>query len=381
MRLLLLTRYGVLGASSRMRTYQYVPDLLHAGFAVTTRALLPDVYLERQYAGKPPGVALVARSYLRRVLDVLRATRFDLVWLEKELLPWVPGPVEQLLLANVPYVVDYDDAIFHTYDRHPSRVVRAAFAGKVAGLMRRARLVVAGNEYLRAHATRAGARRTAVLPTAVDLSRYAARDWPADGRPFTIGWIGSPSTTRYLREVAPVLAGAAARGTRVVLVGAHPGTPLGFPCEHRPWSEATEAAEIRAFDVGIMPIPDEPWARGKCGYKLIQYMACGVPVVASPVGVNRDIVEPGRNGFLASDGHAWSSAFETLRADVALRERLGAAGRLKVAARYCTAVVGPALADLVVSAADAPRANRRGDEQEPAANRVASPECDRRRAR
>ena len=129
----------------------------------------------------------------------------------------------------------------------------------------------------------------------------------------------------------------------------------------RDWSEATEVSEIRDFDVGIMPLPDTPWARGKCGFKLIQCMACAVPVVASPVGVNARLVDEGVNGFLAADTAQWTKALERLRADPALRERMGLEGRSKVERGYSLRVVGPRVTDLLRRAASeaVPRAAAR----------------------
>jgi glycosyltransferase involved in cell wall biosynthesis len=120
-----------------------------------------------------------------------------------------------------------------------------------------------------------------------------------------------------------------------------------LPFTFRDWSEANEVADIQAMDIGMMPLHDDPWALGKCGYKLIQYMACGLPVIASPVGVNRDIVEHGVNGFLASTEQEWRSAIEQLLSDASLRERMGKAGRTKVEAHYSIQQVGPRIAKLI----------------------------------
>jgi glycosyltransferase involved in cell wall biosynthesis len=130
-------------------------------------------------------------------------------------------------------------------------------------------------------------------------------------------------------------------------VGSGPLDLPGVPIEIVNWSEASETAQLHGFDIGIMPLTDDPWARGKCGFKLIQYMACGLPVVASPVGVNCQIVEHGGNGYLAGTEAEWVSALTTLLDDAALRERLGRAGRLKVEQRYCLQKTGPELAALL----------------------------------
>jgi len=218
-------------------------------------------------------------------------------------------------------------------------------------IMRRASIVVVGNAYLADRARAAGAKRVELVPTVVDLERYRA-DRGSDGRAFTIGWIGSPSTAKYLARLAPVLAGfCRAHDARLVVVGAREVSLDHVQVELKPWSEATEVEDILGFDVGIMPLPDDPWERGKCGYKLIQYMACARPVIASPVGANRQIVEHGVNGFLATTDDEWRSALEMLYAAPELRARLGAAGRRKVQTAYSTRVTAPHLANLLKVAA------------------------------
>ena len=349
MRVLALTRYGPLGASSRVRMGQFVGPLAASGVEVEVRPLLPDAYVRQLYAGHRPSRALVARSYARRVRDLARAPSADGVWIEKELLPFVPASVERALLAGPPYVVDYDDATFHTYDSHPSPAVRRALGDKVARLMRAARVVVVGNPYLADYAARAGAGRVEVIPSVIDLDRYGPRaDEP--GGPFTIGWVGSPGSERLLDHVREPLAALVGEGARVVLVGASPDALGGVPHETRTWTEAGEVAEIGSFHVGIMPLADTPWERGKRGYKLVQCMGAGRPVVASPVGVNADVVVDGETGFLASSPDDWAGALRRLRASPELRASMGRAGRARVASRYSLAVAAPRLSALLRSA-------------------------------
>ncbi|MDT0631809.1 glycosyltransferase family 4 protein [Rubrivirga sp. S365] len=342
-RLLMLTRYGDLGSSSRVRGSQFVPALRRAGWRVERAGLLDDAYVRRLYetGGRRPD--RLAWAYLRRAARLLGRADHDLIWVEKELLPFVPYAAERALFRGRPYVVDYDDATFHTYDTHRRAAVRRVFGRKVDRLMRGARTVVAGNGYLAARARTAGARHIEVLPSVVDLDCYGPVA-PLPEGPFTIGWIGSPGSQRVLHVLRDVLAREAARpDTRVVLVGVE-GRPLGdVPVEVRPWSGATEVAEMGRFHVGIMPLPDEPWERGKCGFKLVQCMAAGRPVVASPVGVNAEIVTDGWNGFLADGPDAWHAAFDRLRADRSLGQTMGERGRARVRDGYSLASVAPRL--------------------------------------
>jgi glycosyltransferase involved in cell wall biosynthesis len=348
-RVLMLTRYSWAGASSRYRLFQFVPALREAGFHVVVSPLFDDTYLANQYRDGRGRLRDYARALRARLAAIGRMGRFDLVVVEKELVPYCPALVEARILTG-PYVVDYDDAIFHQYDQHPSPLVRRALGDKIAVLMRRSRLVVAGNRYLGAYASRAGAPRVEILPTVVDLDRYTMAQ-PKDGACFTIGWIGSPHTAKYLTPLAPALSRVCAGGrARVVLIGAGEARLPGVPVEVLPWSEATEVRDMNTFDVGIMPLTDTPWERGKCGFKLIQYMACGLPVVASPVGVNTEIVDES-TGCLAASTAEWTASLEALRDDVDLRRRMGAAGRKKVEDRYCLAVAAPRMVSLLRSAA------------------------------
>lgn len=355
-RVLALTRYESQGASSRVRLYQYLPALVAAGLEVTSAPLLRNADLAQRYATGRYASAEVLRAYTRRLRRLLTSDAYDLLWIQQELWPWMPAALERALLRGRRYVLDYDDALFHAYDQHPSPIVRRVFGQKVAHLVRGAALVVAGNPYLAAYARRAGAAHVEVVPSVVDTNVLGPVRPPPEG-PFTIGWIGSPGSERLLEPLRPVLAPLLegdAPAARLVLVGATENALAGLPHEVRPWRETTEAAEIDRFHVGIMPLQDTPWECGKCGYKLVQYMARARPVVASPVGVNVDLVDEGKTGFLADTPQAWHAAFNVLRSDPARARALGEAGRRRVKAAYDVAVTAPRLATLLHEAATSP---------------------------
>jgi glycosyltransferase involved in cell wall biosynthesis len=342
-RLLLLPRYTESGASSRLRMLQFVPALEEAGASVTVDPFFDEAYLAAYYAGgrKPLGAALA--GYRRRFAAVFRA-QADLVWVEKELFPFVPGMAERLL-SKRRYVVDYDDAVFHGYDRHRLAPVRWALGRKLQPLIAGAAAVTAGNDYLARYARQAGARRVELVPTVVDVARYPVTP-PADGEPLRVGWIGTPANARYLGPVIEALGRVHRRyPVKLVTIGAPPLPDLPVPQEVHGWSEATEGALLSGIDVGVMPLPDSPFERGKCGYKLIQYMAVGRPVIASPVGVNSVIVDDAV-GYLADDVGAWEAALIALAEDRARRERMGAAGRAKVERHYAADVIAPRLVRL-----------------------------------
>ena len=208
MRLVFFTKYSRSGASSRYRSFQYLPGIDAAGFQVTVSPLFDDAYLAHKYAYGRARLGDVVRALARRLRAVLGLRRGAVVVIEYELLPYLPALLERWLAwRGCRMVVDYDDALFHQYDKHRNPWVRRLLGQKIATVMRLAHTVVAGNAYLADYARAAGAPRVVVLPTVVDLARYpAATSAPANDGVFTIGWIGSPSTARYLVDIAPALA-------------------------------------------------------------------------------------------------------------------------------------------------------------------------------
>jgi glycosyltransferase involved in cell wall biosynthesis len=352
MKILLLSRYEASGASSRFRCYQFIPYLEQNGHTVTVAPLLSNAYVAALNSGKRFSVTDIVARYMKRMRTLFADGNYDLIWVQQEFFPWLPAWLEDVLRGNrTPFVVDYDDAFFHRYDTHASSVVRNVLGKKIDRVMRAAATVVAGNEYIAERAASAGASRIEILPTVVDDSVYTPVQRTPSGS-FTIGWIGSAPTATYVRDIAEALGTLANDGgSRVVLVGAGSAVDPGFPAEHHPWVLGQEPKEIAGFDVGVMPLRDTPWERGKCGFKLIQYMATGLPVVASPVGINAQIVDPGTDGFLASTNEEWIRALRTLRDDPALRDSMGAKGRVKVETRYSLRKIAPVLLQTLLHAA------------------------------
>lgn len=356
--LLLLHKYGSLAASFRHRLQQYVPYLEEAGFRCTVAPLLGDDYLRTRFRTGRRSLVSASRGMLRRLQLLADARRYDLAIVSVELFPYVPHFFERLLLADrLPYIYDFDDAIFHTYDLSPSPVVRMLLGSKIRHVAAGAAAIFAGNRYL-ADYVKPVNPRVDIMPTVVDLRRYmAVKDFRAATRPFSIGWIGSPSTARYLEMIGPALKDFCRnRQARVVVVGAGTISLPGCPVERRAWTEGSEVRDILDFDVGLMPLTDDPWSRGKSGFKLIQYMACGLPVIASPVGVNRELVEHGVNGFLAEIPSDWVAALTRLYEDRPTLWAMGAAGRRTVEARYCLQVMAPRFLEVVGESMARPKA-------------------------
>lgn len=346
LKILAMTRYSRLGASSRMRLYQYVPILQELGIDVEVSPLLRDSYLRRLYARQPVQWYRIAFDYLRRAVGLIRARNYDLLWIEKELFPNCPAWFEQALGAlGIPYIFDIDDAIFHNYDLS-NNPYKKLLARKIDTVMRGSKLAVCGNNYLAQRARSAGASWVETVPTVIDLERYHVPPRP-DRKQIVVGWCGSPSTVQYLDIVAPALKALAGEfPLQLRVVGAEFSCPdIDVDC--RKWSEATEAREIQDFDIGIMPLRDSPWERGKCGYKLIQYMACAKAVVATSLGANTKIVDHGLNGYLVSTVEEWVEAIRVLVADPQKRRAEGMEGRSLVEKKYCLQVTAPRIARLL----------------------------------
>jgi len=348
----ILCRYSRMGASSRLRMYQYVPWLERAGLQVSVHPFWDDNYLEKRYAGHNTKLDWPT-ALRRRALKLSGAKKAQAIWLQGEAFPWMPWIFERYYWpSDTPIIVDYDDAIFHRYDMHKSRVARLAMGPKIDRVMRASTIVTAGNEYIAKRARAAGAVDVELVPTVIDLDHYqvAGKDLGSDR--LRLGWIGSPTTWKEFGQdiVETARAVMPKYDARLLVVGARLDPAEQDGLEFQPWSEANEVQLIQKMDIGIMPLSDTAWARGKCGYKLIQYMACGVPVVASPVGVNSKIVTHGVDGFLAANSEEWIWALNTLLADADLRKRMGDAGRAKIKKEYSIQVQGPRMADLILRA-------------------------------
>ena len=256
MRVLALTRYERLGSSSRVRFYQYFPYLKSQGVEIINAPFFNDDYVKDLYSGRKASFRMILQSYFKRISLLTRKDTFDLLWVEKELLPWFPAGMEDLFqFPNIPYVVDYDDAVFHRYDMHSFTPVRWFLGNKIDHVMQNAKLVIVGNEYLADRARKAGANNVEYLPSVVDVSQYVFKPQETDSI-FKIGWIGSPVTAPYLNMIHEVVNMLNPESDiRLVLVGA--GNSQLFPdipTEILPWSEDSELNVSQQFDVGIMPL-------------------------------------------------------------------------------------------------------------------------------
>jgi glycosyltransferase involved in cell wall biosynthesis len=342
--------------SQRFRIEQWLPtleahDIMTDLVPFADAGLMKVLHQPGRFVAK--AVAGLA-ALVRRAVALTRAGRYDAILIHRAAFLFGPAALERAVFtAGRPVIFDFDDAIHLLHTTGANRWLGwLKFPGKTAALCRMSDLVVAGNNHLAEFARRHNPR-VEVVPSSVDTVRFVLTPRrPANDR-VVLGWTGSSTSQTYLEAFAPILGEIVRRcGVEVrVHSDRRPDLP-GVAHVWRPWSPATEAAEVAAFDIGIMPLPDDPWTRGKCAMKALIYMAAGIPVVCSAVGTNREVVRHGENGLLATTADDWITAVSSLTKDPALRSRLGAAGRRTVEDGYSASVCGDRFARLIREAVD-----------------------------
>jgi glycosyltransferase involved in cell wall biosynthesis len=352
--------------SQRFRVEQLLPLLDEAGITYTVHPFLDEktskiLYQPGRYFSKAWGIL---KGYGRRLKTVLvDARRYDAVFVHREAAPLGP-PIFEWLLKKVtrkPFIYDFDDAIWIPATSAANRIIAPLKGhGKVAKICRWATVVSGGNEFLCDYARTNGAQQVVRVPTVVDTGRRYNQVKQHDATaPVTIGWTGSHSTLPYLDAVVPVLQELEKdqNCSFLLIADKAPELPLKR-WRFVPWNAQTEIADLLQIDVGIMPLTPDRWSEGKCGFKLIQYGAVGLPAVASPVGVNTQVITEGKTGFLAGDEPAWSEALRTLVMNADVRRRLGAGARRKIVAEYSVTAVQSVFLSLFKLAAGQPLSDR-----------------------
>lgn len=332
MRILYLTVGDASSPGTRYRVYAHVPLLRSLGHEVTV--LPPLVCRSGRAAGR-----------LWRVIDLLRAAimagRADLVVLYRVTLP---RPFDRLLRRRSrALVLEYDDAIWLPAPAEPhGAAATARYESNFAATLAVADLVVAGNEALAARAAPVPAE---VVPTAVDVARFAPAAAAGNRHDFVVGWVGTAENQVEWRRLAPAFRAVVGvrPEVRLKVVSDRPPAELGLPVEFERWSLEREAAALGDFDVGVMPLEDTPWNRGKCSVKALQCMAMARPAVLSPVGMNRDVVRHGADGFFAGSADEWTARLLELAADRRLTAALGSSARERVASSFSLEAVSPRL--------------------------------------
>lgn len=326
MKVLFIVPYPTEGPSNRFRVEQYLPGLSRLGIRYTVRPFCHSAL----YSILPRKGMIIRKifyamfSMLLRIVDIFRAPAYDAVFIHREAFPH-DDPLFELLFRWLGrrIIYDFDDSLFLKKPLKVSTVTRIADH------------VIAGNGFLADYALKLNAN-VSILPTCIDTDVYLP---PADrGKKdkVVIGWIGTRTTSMYLREISDALKELSVRFPMIEIriVGSAPREPGDMPATYIDWSLDTELTELQRFDIGIMPMPDNEWTNGKCAFKLIQYMSVGIPSVVSPVGMNREVLESGVNGYFASTTGEWIDRISALVVSAELREEMGRMARKTAVERF-----------------------------------------------
>src|SRR5688500_11564590 len=345
----------------RFRIEQWAPLLRTDGVEVTMSPFLDGAGMDALYASgrSAAKVSHVLRGYVRRAREVRDLDGFDAAYVYREAALGRPTWTEAVVAKRLPIVYDFDDAIYlPAASAANARMGFLKDPGKAAKLCAMAAHVTVGNDHLAAFARR-HARAVTVIPSTIDTKQYVPRSRPSPTRP-VIGWTGSATTLPYLRAILPALRRLRDRMDFELRVIGGAIDDAGLAVTSVPWKAASEVDDLRGLDIGLMPLADDEWARGKCGMKALQYMALGIPPVVSPVGVNTAIVRHGVNGMLASTDDEWVARLEELGRDPDLRARLGRGARQTVETDYSAATHAPRMAEVLRAAAATRAVNARG---------------------
>jgi glycosyltransferase involved in cell wall biosynthesis len=324
--------------SQRFRIEQWAPHLEEEGIFVELKPFVSRRLMDKlhQPGGLAAKAAWMLEAFARRALELTHLGKYDVILIHRAACLAGPAALERLIrVLRKPIIFDFDDAIYlldtSAANRHFGWL---KFPGKTAALCRLSTHVVAGSTHLAEYARRFNPRVT-IVPTSIDTDLYQPARRNGNGKRVVIGWTGSSTSQTHLEMFADVLRDLSARRDVEIRVQSNREPALqGVAFRWSSWSPATEVAELSHFDIGIKPMPDDPWSRGKCPMKEIQYMAMGIPTVCSAVGASREIIRHGTNGFLASNKDEWLASLEALIDNPDLRRELGAAGRRTVENEY-----------------------------------------------
>lgn len=288
---------------------------------------------------------------MERLAIYRKLPRYDVVCIQRRLL----SPLEFFLVRKQSknILFDIDDAIMYRSSRS-SRPYSLSRRLKFRTMVRMSDVVITGNQFLRDEVLNVTPRKKVfVIPTAIDPALYPQKKEGSGGSGIVLGWIGTKGNLRYLRQLDPVFESIGRRFSHVRLKIVSDGRldTAHLPVTNKLWKLEEENEDLVSFDIGLMPLDNHPWSKGKCGLKMIQYLSVGVPVVCTPVGINRDIVKDGVNGFMAATDQEWTERLATLIRDPALRQRMGRKGIETVEQEYSLAVTSEAFIRILQSLA------------------------------
>lgn len=341
MKLTMFTRYNTLGASSRYRYYMYAARMRDAGEQVDIHNFFDEEYLRRLYKGKSTGIFNILKSYWRRFRAVSHAN--DKLLIEYELFPFLPYWLEHRFLKQRKYILNFDDNVWEKYSG------KAFLSGKYDALVSSAAGVIAANDFLCEKVKKLN-QNVIKIPTVVDLDLYRVETKKFDK--FTLAWIGTPVTYIYLEKFADTLRKMADKYEFELLVIARKSLEKrrieGVNMRFVNWSQESETELLLKSHVGIMPLTDDEFSKGKSAFKLIQYSAAGLPVIASPVGENTKVVDDGKTGFLADSPEEWLETLGRLINDKSLYSKIAADAR-KASENYSIQKYFPVFQDFIAN--------------------------------
>lgn len=341
MKVLLLPKYDTKGPSSRYRTHNYLPYFTRNNINYLVKPLFGNNYIDTIYSNKKSKIlksTLQIKAIFKRFSFLLfKRNQYDLIIIEKELFPNMPFFIEFMLLYKKKYSLDFDDYVATSYKLNP--IKKIFLYHKIDKLVKKAVFTTVGNQW---YFKEFKSKNLSYLPTVIDLNKYPniKEHYMSVDNQISLVWIGSPSTVKYLFLLSSVLQKLAKKyAFKLRVIGAEI-TIKNVAVELIKWTEASEVSEIIKSDIGIMPLENTLWEKGKCGFKLIQYMACGLPVIGTKSPANEEIIEEGINGYVAATENDWLEKLSILIEDAQLRKKFGAKGRQRVASHYSYQIWG-----------------------------------------
>jgi glycosyltransferase involved in cell wall biosynthesis len=325
--------------SQRFRFEQYLSFLENNGYSFDFSYLLNEIddkyyYLPGKYLSK---TRIVLYSTLKRLVEIVKAKNYDLIFVQREAYMLGTAFFEKVMSKKIPMIFDFDDSIWLQYVLGANK--KFAFlkkAAKTSKIIESSNLIFAGNQYLADYAKYYN-KNVVIIPTTIDTDVYRLSKGRTDHGALCIGWSGSFSTIQHFLYAIPVLKRIKEKygvKVRFKIIGDSNYYCKELETQALPWKAETELLDLSDIDIGIMPLPDDEWAKGKCGLKGLQYMSIRVPTLMSPVGVNSTIIQNGINGYLPANEEDWIHYLSLLIEDSELRKKIGEMGRQTILDKY-----------------------------------------------
>jgi len=341
MEILYLSKTSEIGPSSRYRIYQYIPYFKKYGINCKIRPLFKETYFKIININNTliriilKAIYSIYRLFVR-LYEIRDVKKFDLVIIEHQIFPYLPPFLEYLIKKqNKNIVIEFDDAIYLTFLHRE----------KIGKILKLSKGVIVGNDFLKNYVVKFNPN-VQVIPTTIDMERYNPKIDDSRDKAI-IGWIGLAYNLNFLKSLENVFRKLSKKyKISLKVISGRPLEIGGVEVIFKKWSYDSEVEDLQSIDIGIMPLSENEWSWGKCGLKLLQYMAIGLPSVSSPIGVNNEIVNDGINGFLAKNDEEWFEKLSALIEDKNLRKEMGLNGRKTVEEKYSLTLWAPRLAEI-----------------------------------